>query len=275
MPALTEIPIRPLSMVNVSAMSKEQARNYLQTLGEEAHPKWTSLEIKSRIKELMERDQRKGLGGVNSNSTRAELEQKCRATGTTVTTHDTRGSLLRKLRLAQEFEEKGSDETIVGFGRYPDKKYKEVPQGYLDWVMQTFHENPTECQGKLARLAAWAMTQQVKPEESADETPQLTATSSAASSAGVPVAPGRSRKKRATGEPEDVESGPTQMEQNLGMMLGQMMTGMQQLQTRMIDLEQRQTKNPDEMKPEEPTPSQTGGSFKMVYPWPADELGRE
>ena len=59
-------------MVNVSAMSKEQARDHLRTLGEEAHPKWTSLEIKSRIKELVERDHQKGLG-VNSNSTKAEM----------------------------------------------------------------------------------------------------------------------------------------------------------------------------------------------------------
>ena len=46
-------------MVNLAAMSKDQAKNYLRTLGEEAHPKWTPLEIKSRIKELAERDQRK------------------------------------------------------------------------------------------------------------------------------------------------------------------------------------------------------------------------
>ena len=107
-------------MVNLAAMSKEQAKNHLRTLGEEARPKWTSLEIKSRIKELAERDQQKGLG-VNSNSTKSEMEQKCREKGMTVTKNDTKGSLLPELRSAQEFADKGSDDTIVGFVRHAVK----------------------------------------------------------------------------------------------------------------------------------------------------------
>ena len=269
MPSTIKILTWLLIMVNFSAMSKEQAKEHLRTLGEEAHPKWTSLEIKSRIKELTERDQQKGLG-VNSNSTKAEIEQKCREKGLTVTKNDTKGSLLRKLRAAQDFEEKGSDETMVGFGRHADKKYKEVPQTYLDWAMEVCREGPTECSGKLARLASWAMTQQGKPEESADEKNlEPTAISSVASSAGVSVTTGRSRKKPRSPEmAEDAESGQAKLEQKMEQMMGQMMAGMQQLQTRMIDLEQKQPTNPDETMPKEPTPSQE--SFKMVYSWPAD-----
>ena len=35
-------------MVNVTDMSRDQAKNYLRTLGEEAFPEWTALEIKCR-----------------------------------------------------------------------------------------------------------------------------------------------------------------------------------------------------------------------------------
>ena len=194
----------------------------------------------------------------------------------TVTKNDTKGSLLRKLRSAQELEVKGSDETIVGFGRYADMKYKEVPQTYLDWTMEVFVEGPTECSGKLARLAAWAMTQQRKTGESTDEkNMEPTAISSAASSAGTP---GRGRKKRAgaavstTEVAEDAEIVQPELAQKMEYMMGQMMAGMQKLQTRMIDLEtkQQQPRNPDENALKEPTPSQE--SFKMVYPWPADQL---
>ena len=242
---------------------------------------WTSLEIKSKIKELTERDQKKGLG-VNSNSTRAEMEQMCQAKGLTVTKNDTKGSLLRKLRSAQEFEVKGSDETIVGFGRYADRKYKEVPQTYLDWTMEVFKEGPTDCSSGLARLAEWAMAQQGKTDENREvrHVPPMT-TSSVASSAGAQA---RSRKKRAGAAvspaeaTEDAEIVQPELTQRMEYMMGQMMAGMQQLQTRLIDLEtkQQQPKNPEENVQREPTPSQE--SFKMVYSWPADQLlaeGRE
>ena len=147
-------------MVKVSAKTKEQARGYRHALGEKARPKWTSLEIKSKIleiksrsQELMVRDRQKGL------RVKAEVEQKCREKGLAVRKNDTKGSLIREIRSAQGFEKKGSDETIVGFGRRADKKYKDVPQTHLDWVMEVFRENPTVCQGKWARLATWVMAQ--------------------------------------------------------------------------------------------------------------------
>ena len=53
-------------MANVSDMSRDQANNYLRTLGEEAHPRWTALEIKFRIGELTETelDRQKGIGAL-------------------------------------------------------------------------------------------------------------------------------------------------------------------------------------------------------------------
>ena len=65
---------------------------------------------------------------------------------------------------------------------------------------------------------------------------------------------------------------PPELEQKMEYMMGQMMAGMQQLQTRMSDLEtkQQQPKNPEENVLKEQTPSE--GSFKMVYPFPADKI---
>ena len=117
-------------MANVSDMSTDQARNYLRTLGEEAHSSWTCLEIKFRIGELTE----------------TELDRQQGV-----------GAFLRKLQTDREV--KGPDEKMVGFGRYAERMYKEVPQPYLDWVIEVAKEAPTECSGKLARLAAWALSQ--------------------------------------------------------------------------------------------------------------------
>ena len=41
-------------MANVTDMSRDQAKNYLRTLGEEAFPGWTALEVKFRIGEKTE-----------------------------------------------------------------------------------------------------------------------------------------------------------------------------------------------------------------------------
>ena len=69
---------------------------------------------------------------------------------------------------------------------------------------------------------------------------------------------------------------PPELEQKMEYMMGQMMAGMQQLQTRMTDLEtkQQKPKDPEESVQTEQTPSEP--SFKMVYsaqgfPWPMED----
>ena len=93
------------------------------------------------------------------------------------------------------------------------------------------------------------------------------------------MTPGRSRKKRVT---EAAEENPVsqELQEKIELVMGQVMSGMQQLQNRMIDLEQKQPgkpdeamRNPDETMPKEATPSQE--SFKLVYPFPADKLAEE
>ena len=58
-------------------------------------------------------------------------------------------------------EEKGPEENLIGFGRYATRMCKELPQPYLDWIMEVEREAPTECSGKMARLAGWARAQRV------------------------------------------------------------------------------------------------------------------
>ena len=257
-------------MVNVSSMCKEQARQHLLILGEEAHSSWTSLEIKSRIKELTVRDHKKGLG-VNSNSSKAQMEQMCRLKGLSVTSNDTKGSLLRKLRGAQEYEVEGSEETLVGFGKHASLRYKEVPQSYLTWAIETFQEGgQAECCGQLCRLAKWAMVQRGTTAENREERPVPQATaSSVASSAGGQM---RARKatKRAGASPsketaQEPEVASQELERKMEFMMGQVMAGMQMMHNRLISLEatQQAPKNTEENKSLETTPSQD--SFKLVY----------
>ena len=73
--------------------------------------------------------------------------------------------MLRRLLETPEIPAEGTplrsrpDETIVGFGRYDNLMYKEVPQQYLDWIMEVVEEVPTECSYLMTRLATWARHQ--------------------------------------------------------------------------------------------------------------------
>ena len=127
-------------MANVSDMSEDQARNYLRTLGEEAFPTWTALEIKFRIGEKAE--------------TELDRAQSSR-------------SLVKK-RPANPSS--GPEESPVEFGRYKHRVFKDVPQPYLDFIMEAEREFPMELSAKVSRLAAWARSQK---DTWTGKTPQL------------------------------------------------------------------------------------------------------
>ena len=113
-------------------MPRDQAKNYLRTLGEEAFPGWTALEVKFRVGENAE----------------TELD---RAQGIS--------SLLRKRPASSSFEQREPEESQVGFGRYKYRMYKDVPQPYLDFIMEVDRELPMEITPKVSRLASWARSQ--------------------------------------------------------------------------------------------------------------------
>ena len=246
---------------------------HFRSLGEEPNPSWSSIEIKDRIRELSERDhQRKGLG-VNGNSLKEQIYQECVKQGLSVTRHDTKGSLLMKLRAAQEYEVAGSDETIVGFGKYASLKYKEVPEYYIKWAIDTYQEGATTCCGRLARLAKWAMVQRGMTAARREERPVQQATaSSVASSAGAQMRARKATKRAGASPAEETAPEPELasqgLEKKMESMLGQVMAGMQVLSSRLGNLEAKQqsSTNTDDNKSLEPTPSQD--SFKMVYPNP-------
>ena len=127
-------------MANVTDMSKDQAKNYLRTLGEEAFPTWTALEIKFRIGEKAE--------------TELDRAQSSR-------------SLVKK-RPANPSS--GPEESPVEFGRYKHRMFKDVPQPYLDFIMEAEREFPMELSAKVSRLAAWARSQK---DTWTGKTPQL------------------------------------------------------------------------------------------------------
>ena len=255
-------------------MSKAQARTYLRALGEEAHPRWTSLEIKFRIGELTETglDRQEGIG-----------------------------ALLRKLPSTQErVAFAAMPEMKVGFGRYADRMYKEVPQPYLDWAMEVVREAPAECSRKLERLAAWAMKQRELREE---RSLQLTASGgdddepmgdkptceicSAVAKTVHPCfyccrqaclpclkpAPGMLPVCTMCSDEWEAPQRPTSPRsagwaQKVEYALEQMTAGIQQLQTRMIDVEKKQ-----ENVPKDPvTPPEL---LQVVYSLPADQLSAE
>ena len=178
-----------------------------------------------------------------------------------------------KLRAAQENEVAGSDETLVGFGKYASLKYREVPEDYLKWVIDTYQEGATNCCGRLAKLARWAMVQKGTTAARQEERPvQQASTSSVASSAGAQLRARKATKRAGTTPAEETAPEPEQvaqgLEKKLESMMGQMMMGMQALSSRLGNLEAKQqlSMNTDDSKSLEPTPSVD--SFKMVYPNP-------
>ena len=119
-------------MANVTDMSRDQAKNYLRTLGEEAFPGWTALEVKFRVGEKAE----------------TELDRA-----------QSISSLVRKRPASSSSEPMGPEESPVGFGRYKHRMYKDVPQPYLDFIMEVDRELPMELTPKVSRLASWARSQ--------------------------------------------------------------------------------------------------------------------
>ena len=113
-------------------MPRDQAKNYLRTLGEEAFPGWTALEVKFRVGEKAE----------------TELDRA-----------QSISSFVRKRPASSSSEPMGPEESPVGFGRYKHRMYKDVPQPYLDFIMEVDRELPMELTPKVSRLASWARSQ--------------------------------------------------------------------------------------------------------------------
>ena len=129
---------------SVSQMNKVEAIIYLkENYGETADPEWSSMEVKSRIRELEKDEERekdsllKGLTGLK----RELLVERCLQVGiTNITKNTTRPELMRMLREAVYMKQEMKDTDKLRFGKHADREYAEVYElepGYVKWVKET------------------------------------------------------------------------------------------------------------------------------------------
>ena len=118
------------SSAPLSALTKAKASEWLRPFGEGPRVGWTSVEIKSRIKEILdlldEEDSQlpKNLSGMK----KADLQRECTERNIHFTEHETRGSMMRKIREQVEAEKGGKSESIMGFGKFSELTYEEVAE---------------------------------------------------------------------------------------------------------------------------------------------------
>ena len=149
-------------MKNMSSQTKEELKATLRALGEEAHPRWTSLEIRSRIQEL--KPVKMSTASITADSKKSEMVQECEKRGLPVSQSDTKGTLLRKIRSHEEINE-GVETSVMGFGRYSDITFLEVYQrdpSYCTWAVETKDEGAANDQ--LIKFAVWVEKYKLLPE---------------------------------------------------------------------------------------------------------------
>jgi hypothetical protein len=145
--------------IKLSKMRKDELSDLLRSLGEEPHPQWTVPEIRSRIRELteIEKEEDHPLKGMTS-MRKDELVKLAEELKLVLNPSDTKGAIMRKLRLQVEMNTPPKPTDIVGFGRHANLEYvalaTEVPS-YLDWVIQTHKDGSLE--PRLNRLARWGL----------------------------------------------------------------------------------------------------------------------
>ena len=109
----------------LNALTKAEATDWLRNLGEEPPVKWTSLEIKSRLVEILNilEDEDGKLPKNFIGMKKAELQHECRERHIHFTMHMTKGDLMRKIREQVEVEKGGGSGSIMGFGKFSDRTY--------------------------------------------------------------------------------------------------------------------------------------------------------
>ena len=175
----------------LSTLTKAKASDWLRAFGEEPRVEWTSVEIKSRIKEILdfleEEDNQlpKGLSGMK----KADLQRECTERGAHFTEHETRGGMMRKIRAKVEAEKGGTSESLMGFGKHADLTYEEVAENhpaYVKWARETVKEEGFATSAKLRKFVTWVNNKAAEKDKEA-ETRQKTESgrsSSAAASTG-------------------------------------------------------------------------------------------
>ena len=145
---------------SISSMNKEEATKALRDLGEVVHPNWTSVEIKSKLAEIKQKEEAEATGppplkGLHAMK-KGALEQMAAARGIVYTDNDTKGSLMRKLRDHEFLNQAAKGEDLMGFGKHAAKTYQEVmtqdPQ-YVRWAREAAQDGG--CSAHLRRFAQY------------------------------------------------------------------------------------------------------------------------
>jgi hypothetical protein len=146
--------------------------------------------------------------------------------GVRITQHDTKGSLLRKIREVKTKTEEATGTTSVDFGKHFGKTYQEIKDHqptYARWVLEAFNDGDSSPQ--LQRLARWLRTDKMTgPVAMEEEIP---------SSAAEP----RHRQRKATGTPSDTDSETPAHLQEMATAIGGMAAAMRDFGARVERLE--------------------------------------
>ena len=114
----------PMTKAHVRARTKAEATHDLLGPGEPAHPKWTKLEVKSRIMELRAAQVVKLT--VTAASSRVVILSERMKNRIGLAGKGTKGDMLRKLREAAEEQLVKSEHSLVTVGKHVGKSFDEV-----------------------------------------------------------------------------------------------------------------------------------------------------
>ena len=145
----------------ILALTKQEASEWLRELGEEPRVAWTSREIKSRIKEILDLLAEEEHGKLPKNLTgmkQADLQRECAERNLHFTDHETKGSMIRMIREQAKADACGKSGTIMGFGRFHGLTDEEVAHNYpayVKWARETVKEEGLEANAMLRKFVRW------------------------------------------------------------------------------------------------------------------------
>ena len=144
----------------LSSLTKEQASRWLIALGEQPRVKWTSVEIKSRIKEILDMlsEEDNKLPKNMTSMKKTDLQRECTERHIHFTEHETKGSMMRKIREQVEADKGGTGVSIMGFGKHSERTYEEVAENdpaYVKWARDTVEEEGMNSSAQLRKFVKW------------------------------------------------------------------------------------------------------------------------
>lgn len=157
----------PKSAITHLKTKKELIEYMIDTHHEEPDPSWTSVEIRSRLRELEIQE----LGETNtilknmSKDRKSVLVTKAGSLGIHVPEHATRGWLMRAIRDEVWLNDKAKPTDSMRFGKHAHRTYAEVLNGepsYCKWVHETctqVTEQDEKPGRQLVRFHTWLMAQ--------------------------------------------------------------------------------------------------------------------